>query len=74
MKRRDFVKKAAYVAPVVLSLSVIPTLAAAGSYSRRHRGNEGVGNGIDPPPPGHTTNRNDYPGTGPGNPGSRRHR
>jgi len=36
----------------------------------RH-GNEGVGNGEDPPPPGHATNWNDGPGTSPGNPGSR---
>ena len=34
-------------------------------------GNEGVGNGEDPPPPGHDDNYNDGPGTGPGNPGSR---
>jgi len=36
----------------------------------RH-GNEGVGNGEDPPPPGHATNQNDGPGTSPGNPGSK---
>jgi VCBS repeat-containing protein len=34
-------------------------------------GNEGVGNGEDPPPPGHDDNYNDGPGTGPGTPGSR---
>jgi VCBS repeat-containing protein len=33
-------------------------------------GNEGVGNGEDPPPPGHDYNQNDGPGTSPGNPGS----
>lgn len=37
--------------------------------SRGHRGNEGVGNGEDPPPPGHDDNYNDGPGTSPGNPG-----
>jgi hypothetical protein len=36
-----------------------------------HKGNEGVGNGEDPPPPGHDDNYNDGPGTGPGNPGSK---
>ncbi len=34
------------------------------------RGNNGVGNGIDPPPPGNPP-VNDGPGTGPGNPGNR---
>lgn len=33
------------------------------------KGNEGVGNGEDPPPPGHDDNWNDGPGTGPGHPG-----
>ena len=36
-----------------------------------HKGNEGVGNGEDPPPPGHDDNYNDGPGTSPGNPGSK---
>lgn len=31
--------------------------------------NEGVGNGADAPPPGHSANINDGAGTGPGNPG-----
>lgn len=35
------------------------------------KGNEGVGNGEDPPPPGHDHNWNDGSGTSPGNPGSR---
>jgi VCBS repeat-containing protein len=34
------------------------------------RGNEGVGNGEDAPPPGHDCNQNDGHGTSPGNPGS----
>lgn len=34
----------------------------------RHKGNEGLGNGEDPPPPGHATNWNDGPKTSPGNP------
>ena len=33
------------------------------------KGNEGVGNGADAPPPGHSANINDGAGTGPGNPG-----
>ncbi len=35
------------------------------------KGNEGLGNGQDAPPPGHDTNWNDGPGTSPGNPGRR---
>ena len=35
------------------------------------KGNEGVGNGPDAPPPGHTENQNDGPGTGPGRPGNK---
>lgn len=37
------------------------------------KGNEGVGNGQDAPPPGHSTNQNDGPGTGPGRPGNKHH-
>ena len=35
------------------------------------KGNEGVGNGPDAPPPGHDSNLNDGPGTSPGQPGCR---
>lgn len=35
------------------------------------KGNEGVGNGQDGPPPGHADNQNDGPGTGPGQPGNK---
>ncbi len=34
------------------------------------KGNNGVGNGVDPPPPGNPGNQNDQPGTGPGSPNS----
>jgi hypothetical protein len=34
------------------------------------KGNEGVGNGEDPPPPGHDCNQNDGGGSSPGHPGS----
>lgn len=34
------------------------------------KGNNGVGNGIDPAPPGNPSNHNDQPGTGPGSPNS----
>ena len=66
--RRIFLKRAAYVAPVVLTFAAAPALARAGSgYST---GNNGVGNGLDPQPPGNPP-MNDGPGTGPGNPGNR---
>lgn len=42
-----------------------------GNRGDRPKGNQGVGNGEDPPPPGHDDNFNDGPGTGPGNPGAR---
>ncbi len=35
------------------------------------KGNEGLGNGEDAPPPGHDTSFNDGPGTSPGDPGAR---
>jgi len=35
------------------------------------KGNAGVGDGMDPPPPGHDHDGNDGPGTGPGHPGRR---
>lgn len=34
------------------------------------QGNEGVGNGVDGPPPGHDNSFNDAPGTSPGKPGA----
>ena len=62
--RRDFMKRAAYTVPFILSLNAMPSFAMAGS------GNNGLGNGIDPQPPGNPP-ANDLPGTGPGNPGNR---
>lgn len=67
--RRSFVKKAAYIAPVIVTMTAIPSFASAGSGQRRRHGNEGVGNGYDDPPPGHDQNYNDGDGTSPGNPG-----
>jgi hypothetical protein len=67
--RRSFLKKAAYTAPVILSLKVEPAFASYGSGTHLH-GNNGVGNGLDPQPPGNPR-VNDGPGTGPGNPGNK---
>ena len=63
--RRSFIKTATYIAPVILTLKATPALAQAASQ----KGNNGVGNGIDPQPPGNPP-INDGPGTGPGNPGN----
>lgn len=72
--RREFLKKAAYIAPAVLTLSAIPSFAGAGSWNQQRRGNDGVGNGLDPQPgqpwTPPQTNPNDGPGTSPGSPGS----
>lgn len=62
--RRDFVRKAAYIAPAVVTLSVLPAHQAAGSV---RNGNNGVGNGVDPQPRGNPP-YNDPPGSGPGDP------
>jgi Ca2+-binding RTX toxin-like protein len=43
---------------------------APNSRGNDGKGNEGLGNGEDPPPPGHDDNYNDGPGTSPGNPGN----
>jgi hypothetical protein len=65
INRRDFVKKAVYTVPLIVTLKAAPAFAAFGS------GNNGVGNGPDPQPRGNPP-INDGPGTRPGNPGNRR--
>ncbi len=62
--RRSFVKTAAYVTPLILSLKAEPAFASYGSG----KGNNGLGNGEDPQPPGNPP-VNDGPGTSPGHPG-----
>lgn len=64
--KRRFIKTVAYVAPAILTLKVTPTFASTGSG----RGNNGVGNGYDPQPPGNPP-INDGVGTSPGRPGNR---
>lgn len=70
--KRELLKKAAYVAPAIVTLSVMPSFASTGSGQTelREKGNNGVGNGIDGQPPGNPP-VNDGTGTGPGNPGAR---
>jgi hypothetical protein len=67
ISKRELLKRAAYVAPAILTLKAVPSFASQGSGQK---GNNGVGNGIDPQPPGNPP-VNDGPGTGPGNPGNK---
>lgn len=74
--RRAFLElagKAAVVVPpamTVLLSTGMSSQAIAASGDFREHGNNGVGNGLDPQPPGNPP-INDGPGTGPGNPGNR---
>jgi hypothetical protein len=72
--RRSFITKAVYVTPLILSLKADPSFASSGSGTENSKhpwkGNNGVGNGQDPAPPGNPP-VNDGPGTGPGQPGNR---
>ena len=90
--RRSFLKKAAYTAPLILTLKADPAFASYGSgkpvdekpvntekpwkeekpeKDKHAKGNNGVGNGPDPQPPGNPR-VNDGLHTGPGNPGNKR--
>ena len=75
--KRELLKKAAYIAPAILNLKVVPSFASSGSgiteqarEQDREKGNNGVGNGFDPQPPGNPP-INDGLGTSPGNPGNK---
>ncbi|MDP2694049.1 MAG: Ig-like domain-containing protein, partial [Gallionella sp.] len=70
-------KDVGFVDVMVTATDVAADGSMAGSLSASDvfrisvsRGNEGVGNGEDAPPPGHDHNANDGPGTSPGHPGS----
>jgi hypothetical protein len=75
--KREWLKKAAYITPAILTLTAVSSFAANGSgvtelakEKDKQKGNNGVGNGIDPQPPGNPP-VNDGPGTSPGNPGNK---
>jgi hypothetical protein len=72
--RRAFLATAgkfAVVTPPAMTLLLSTTMTSpAIAASGVTRGNNGVGNGVDPQPPGNPP-INDGPGTGPGNPGNR---
>ena len=75
--RRQFVLKVAYTVPFIATMSVMPSLASAGSVkSAGQNCNNGVGNGSDCLPPGLQKNGktfldNDDNGGTPGNPESK---
>lgn len=69
ISKRELLKKAAYIAPAILTLKAVPSFAKNGS-GLNEKGNNGVGNGEDPQPPGNPP-VNDGSGTGPGNPGKK---
>jgi hypothetical protein len=54
--RRDFLKKTAYTAPVILTMAAAPAFAKNGSHQAFTGGNNGIGQEkrgiIDGPPPG----------------------
>ena len=71
--KRELLKKAAYVTPVILTLQATPSFASNGSVLEekdKEKGNNGLGNGIDPQPRGNPK-VNDGPGASPGNPGNK---
>ena len=64
--KRALLKRAAYFAPIILALTVVPTFAGSGSglaEKDREKANNGVGNGVDAQPPGNPP-VNDGMGTG----------
>ncbi len=66
--KRKFLKTAAYVAPVILTLKAIPSFASSGS-GRAGQGDNGEENGSDPQPTGYPP-INDNVGTSLANPGN----
>jgi hypothetical protein len=81
--RRDFLKSCgrfALTVPPVMTVLLSTSLSSpaiakstgggGGGHGHKPKGNNGVGNGIDPQPPGNPP-INDGPGTGPGNPGNK---
>jgi len=78
--RREVLKKAAYLTPAILTLKAGLSFASNGSglteqaregkEKDKEKGNNGLGNGIDPQPPGNPK-VNDGPGTSPGHPGNK---
>ena len=69
--RREFLKSCgrfAVTVPPAMTV-LLSTSLSSPAIARSVKGNNGVGNGEDPQPPG-MPKINDGPGTGPGNPGN----
>ena len=68
--------KYAITVPPAMTVLLSTTLSSpavaksGGGNGKGPKGNNGVGNGVDPQPPGNPP-VNDGPGTGPGNPGNK---
>ena len=63
--RREFLKKAAYTAPVILTITAAPAFAKNGSYCNvKFKGNNGIGQEkrgyFDGPPPGLAKKRSNF--------------
>jgi hypothetical protein len=70
--RRAFLSTAgkfAVVVPPAMGLLLSTTMSSSAIAASGGHGNNGVGNGIDPQPPGNPP-VNDGPGTSPGSPGN----
>ena len=82
ISKRELLKKAGYIAPAILTLQAIPAFASNGSglantegtrereKETKEKGNNGLGNGFDPQPPGNPK-VNDGLGASPGNSGNK---
>ena len=71
--RRAFLKTAgkfAAVVPPAMTLILSTTMNSSAIAQSAQQGNNGVGNGVDPQPPGNPP-INDPPGSGPGTPAAR---
>jgi len=71
--RRAFLKTAgkfAAVVPPAMTLILSTTMNSSAIAQSVQHGNNGVGNGVDPQPPGNPP-INDPPGSGPGTPAAR---
>jgi hypothetical protein len=71
ISRRSVIRRLGIAGALATLLPMVITTAARPSNSHKSvdKGNNGVGNGLDPQPPGNPP-INDGPGTGPGNPGN----
>jgi len=74
VSRRAMMRKLGLAAGMTAVLPLVTSISASAGKkygsADKVKGNNGVGNGVDPQPPGNPP-INDGPGTGPGNPGNK---